>query len=348
MSKSKSGLGKSGIPYITHTCNIVVGCLHRCLAHLKDKHGEPVKCWAEQLAYRIGCATGCELCKTFTPHIHPERWGQVTPKQEPKVIGIGFMGDICGEWNWLNANPNGGQPNTVGLLCAIAFSITERPRHTFVSLTQRPDRLPKLDYPDNWYIGPTVHNQAEADKRIAAVLASGVKHCIVSYEPATGPVDFRPWLCAGPFPLGPISEHIRQTRTICGIIAGGMSGPGAVPANPDWFRRVRDDCAEAGVPFYFKQWGYWVPVLQCEIDTWPTDAPIYPYDARWRDSRIINVPQGLDPQPAGDFTAMWHKPKAGRLLDGREHLELPWKMPVRKQKSPVTKEASDGKQVHTV
>ena len=342
MSKSKSGLGKSGIPYITHTCNIVVGCLHRCLAHLKDKHGEPVKCWAEQLAYRIGCATGCELCKTFTPHIHPERWGQVTPKQEPKVIGIGFMGDICGEWNWLNANPNGGQPNTVGLLCAIAFSITERPRHTFVSLTQRPDRLPKLDYPDNWYIGPTVHNQAEADKRIAAVLASGVKHCIVSYEPATGPVDFRKWLgrriprCLIKCPTDHEScryhswdchDGTVEDRGIECIIAGGMSGPGAVPADPEWFRRVRDDCAQAGVPFYFKQWGRYAPV---------------PFSSEWCDGDVCVSSDGTWRPWTDDWANGEAKMRpfsardAGRLLDGREHLELPWKMPVRKQKSPVS------------
>jgi len=314
VSKSKSGLGKTRIPFLTHCCNIIVGCLHNCLAHLKDKKGKPVECWAARTARR----TKCPLCQSFTPHIHPERWAQITPGGAPKVIGIGFMGDICGEWNWLNANPNGGQPNTVGLLCAIAFSITERPRHTFVSLTQRPDRLPKLDYPDNWYIGPTVHNQAEADKRIAAVLASGVKHCIVSYEPATGPVDFRPWLCAGPFPLGPISEHIRQTRTICGIIAGGMSGPGAVPADPEWFRRVRDDCAQAGVPFYFKQWGRYAPV---------------PFSSEWCDGDVCVSSDGTWRPWTDDWANGEAKMRpfsardAGRLLDGREHLELPWKMP---------------------
>ena len=39
------------------------------------------------------------------------------------------------------------------------------------------------------------------------------------------------------------------------VIAGGETGPGARPANPDWFRRVRDDCAEAGVPFFLKDLG---------------------------------------------------------------------------------------------
>jgi len=39
------------------------------------------------------------------------------------------------------------------------------------------------------------------------------------------------------------------------VIAGGESGPGARPAKLEWFCSVRDQCAEAGVPFFFKQWG---------------------------------------------------------------------------------------------
>ena len=300
MSKSKSGLGKTRIPFLTHCCNIIVGCLHRCLAHLKDKRGEPVECWAQRTAKRN---KHCPLCQSFTPHIHPERWAQIKPGGAPKVVGVGFMGDLCGEWAWLC--PDTGQETRDSLFGQLAERIGGCPRHTFVSLTQRPDRLPNLDYPDNWFIGATVHNQYEADKHIPALLASGVKHCIVSYEPATGPVDFRR-LIGGPDADGRCmrcgSEWEVDVQHECpegfgrrieGIIAGGMSGPGAVPADPDWFRRVRDDCAAAGVPFYFKQWG----------------------------------PRG-----------------AGRILDGRQHLELPWELPVRKQKSPVTsdQEAQDG------
>jgi len=39
------------------------------------------------------------------------------------------------------------------------------------------------------------------------------------------------------------------------VIAGEETGPGSRVANPGWFRIVRDQCAEAGVPFFFKQWG---------------------------------------------------------------------------------------------
>lgn len=45
------------------------------------------------------------------------------------------------------------------------------------------------------------------------------------------------------------------------VIVGGESGTGARPMSPTWARRIRDQCAAAGVPFLFKQWGEWLPML---------------------------------------------------------------------------------------
>ena len=39
------------------------------------------------------------------------------------------------------------------------------------------------------------------------------------------------------------------------LIAGGESGPRARPMHAAWVRDLRDQCAAAGVPFFFKQWG---------------------------------------------------------------------------------------------
>lgn len=38
-------------------------------------------------------------------------------------------------------------------------------------------------------------------------------------------------------------------------IAGGESGPRPRPMDPDWVRRIRDDCVRVNKPFFFKQWG---------------------------------------------------------------------------------------------
>jgi protein gp37 len=39
------------------------------------------------------------------------------------------------------------------------------------------------------------------------------------------------------------------------VICGGESGKHARPMHPDWPRSLRDQCVDAGVPFFFKQWG---------------------------------------------------------------------------------------------
>lgn len=47
------------------------------------------------------------------------------------------------------------------------------------------------------------------------------------------------------------------------VIAGGETGSGARPMNPDWVRSLRDQCQEATVPFFFKSWGEWAPDCLC-------------------------------------------------------------------------------------
>lgn len=92
--------------------------------------------------------------------------------------------------------------------------------------------------------------------------------------------------------------------TIDWIIAGGESGSKARPSHPDWFRSLRDQCTNAGVPFFFKQWGEFFPEDQ------PTSAP----GEDW--SRGVHLPN------AG-FAFRVGKKRAGALLDGREWREAP-------------------------
>jgi protein gp37 len=39
------------------------------------------------------------------------------------------------------------------------------------------------------------------------------------------------------------------------VIVGGESGPGARPMDPSWVTDLRDQCQQAKIPFFFKQWG---------------------------------------------------------------------------------------------
>ncbi len=73
---------------------------------------------------------------------------------------------------------------------------------------------------------------------IAAALPAAVRG--VSIEPLLAPID--------------LSDALQSER-LSWVIVGGESGPGARMMNPEWVRFLRDQCLEAGVPFFFKQWG---------------------------------------------------------------------------------------------
>jgi protein gp37 len=94
--------------------------------------------------------------------------------------------------------------------------------------------------------------------------------------------------------------------TISWVITGGESGPRARPSHPDWFRSLRDQCAAAGVPFFFKQWGEHGPATDRWVDGvgWTRPGhPAYP----WATAPIERVGRAA----------------AGRLLDGIEHSAFP-------------------------
>lgn len=95
----------------------------------------------------------------------------------------------------------------------------------------------------NVWLGASVENQAAADERISLLYETPAAVRFLSCEPLIGPVDLTEYLLD---PLMPLVDW---------VIAGGESGPGARPMRADWARGLRDQCAQAGVPFFFKQWG---------------------------------------------------------------------------------------------
>lgn len=101
----------------------------------------------------------------------------------------------------------------------------------------------------NIWLGVSVENQQAADERIPILLQTPAAVRFVSYEPALGPVNLQGWDGV----LARYYLHHEMGGTLDWIIAGGESGPGARPAHPDWFRTVRDQCQESGVPFFLKQ-----------------------------------------------------------------------------------------------
>lgn len=170
---------------------------------------------------------------------------------------------------------------------ALWFLIEQCPGLDFLLLTKRPQNIKKMlpadwadGYPNVW-LGTTVENQEEADRRIPHLLAVPATIKFLSCEPLLGPIRFSDV---------PGFNRVSLSLRNWWVIAGGESGPKARPPMISWVRSLRDQCAIAGVPFHFKQWGEYTP-----------------------------------DDPASNHTAMRRvgKAKAGALLDGREWREFP-------------------------
>jgi protein gp37 len=130
-------------------------------------------------------------------------------------------------------------------------------------LTKRPQNARRFlpadwqdGYPNVW-LGATVESQPEADRRVPVLLRIPARLHFLSCEPLLGRLDLTCIRVGGSGSLyraNALTGDGFDGRAIGWVIAGGESGPGFRVADPDWFRGLRDQCAEAEIPFLFKQW----------------------------------------------------------------------------------------------
>lgn len=216
------------------------------------------------------------------------------------------------------------------LLSSGAF-IREQGRH-WITHSRRPFGTPDPGWPlPNVWLGVTAEDQHWADLRIPILLDTPAAVRWVSYEPAIGPLSLHRYLPTAPGGSGSYpTRHITQRYPaefaqwkrdigIDWVVCGGETGPGSRPMHPQWARDVRDQCAAVGVPFFFKQWGDWAPVLP---DVWEnrreTDHDVRVDGYHWP----LSQPHGVDD---GSEVVMRRigKKAAGRQLDGRTWDEYP-------------------------
>lgn len=171
----------------------------------------------------------------------------------------------------------------------------------------------------NVWIGATICNQEEADRDIPKLLAVPAAVRFISVEPMLGPVDLRLWEYEDAKERsGTGTVFTTRRRSIDWIIVGGESGPNARPMHPAWPRSLRDQCAAAGVPFIFKQWGEWAPATISAGGDLGGDL---------RRGTTIHMHAPGNPEGFfrdGDaYVSRVGKKSAGRLLDGVMHNEFP-------------------------
>ncbi|HKQ24133.1 MAG TPA: phage Gp37/Gp68 family protein [Burkholderiales bacterium] len=252
--------------------------------------------------------------RAFTEvRMHPNRLDAPLHWKRPRRIFVNSMSDLFHE---------DVTPLFIGSVLGIAAACAQ---HTFQVLTKRPQRMLEVlaseaflmafeesadmytdtthfTWPvDNVWLGVSVEDQATADERIPLLLQTPAAVRFISAEPLLEPIDCTKWFFdASEFAYGTAPAGLDW------VIAGGESGPNARPSNPGWFRSLRDQCANAGVPFFFKQWGELMPV--CELKDAPKE----------------NVPPKLMFYPSAEYCfEKVGKKAAGRQLDGRTHEEYP-------------------------
>lgn len=248
-------------------------------------------CYAERMARRLAGRYGYpESPHQFDVTLHPDRLSIPSRWRKPRTIFCVSMGDLF--------HPKA----PFGFVDKVMRVVAENPRHTFLILTKRSERMFNYFYGENildiyaapcmnLWLGVSVENQKAADERRNDFEQTSAAIKFVSYEPALGPVDWTGW------------EFVDQ------IISGGESGPKARPSHPDWHGATRDFCQENGIAYFFKQNGEWLPGCKELLDEG--------YGKIW----AVCPKDQNDKYPQ----IMWRvgKRRAGRLLDGKEWGEWP-------------------------
>lgn len=99
--------------------------------------------------------------------------------------------------------------------------------------------------PRNVWLGVSVEDQDNFDKRVPQLLGTPAAIRFLSVEPMLGPIDLAL--------INPGPHRISAIVGIDWVICGGESGHGARMMNPDWARGLRDQCNAFDVPFFMKQ-----------------------------------------------------------------------------------------------
>jgi protein gp37 len=203
-------------------------------------------CYAASVAFRFSgpgqpyeglAKKGADGVPRFTGAIRlvPENLTDPLRWQRPRRIFVNSMSDLFHELV------------PVEFVQRVFDVMKTNERHTFQVLTKRPEYALEiadaLEWPANVWLGVSIENsrfthRADVLREIPAAVR------FISAEPLLGSL----------FERGTRKAPLDLAR-IDWLIAGGESGAGYRPVNVEWLRELRGSCADAGVAFFFKQWG---------------------------------------------------------------------------------------------
>ena len=210
----------SAIEWTDATWNPVTGCT--------EVSSGCKNCYARRMALRLQAMGNRNYRDGFMVRTHdhvlpvPLRW------RRPRTVFVNSMGDLF----HAEVPPS--------FIQEVFDIMVQTPQHTYQVLTKRSSRLvqlgQKLPWPHNVWMGVTVEDK-DYLSRVDDLRKTGACVKFLSLEPL----------------LGAISDL--DVAGIDWVIVGGESGPGARPMRREWAESILAQCGEAGVPFFFKQWG---------------------------------------------------------------------------------------------
>jgi len=211
---------QSRIEWTENTWNPVTGCSKTSAG---CKH-----CYAERMATRLK-AMGVERYRNgFNLTLHEDLVELPLSWKQPRVVFVNSMSDLFH------------QNVPLAFIKRVFDTMHKCPHHTFQVLTKRSNRLKQVSgdliWSHNVWMGVSVEDDQQY-QRICDLKACDARVKFLSCEPLIGRLRNLP------------------LNGIDWVIVGGESGPGARPMNPEWVTEIRDRCQEAGVPYFFKQWG---------------------------------------------------------------------------------------------
>lgn len=213
-------MSKSSIEWTESTWNPLTGC-NKVSPGCKN-------CYAERMAKRLQAMGQEKYVNGFQLTLHSDVIEEPLSWAKPQMIFVNSMSDL-----FHKDVPLHFIKRVFDVMCRAHW-------HTFQILTKRAERLleldPQLDWPDNVWMGVSVEN-SDYKFRIDLLRETNAKIKFLSLEPL----------------LGPLPKM--NLNKIDWVIVGGESGPKARPILPAWVHEIKDQCAQASVPFFFKQWG---------------------------------------------------------------------------------------------
>jgi len=212
--------GQSKIEWTESTWNPLTGCTKISPG---CKH-----CYAERMALRLQAMGQPNYANGFDLSLHENALELALKWKKPQTIFVNSMSDL-----FHKAVP-------VEFILRTFDVMRRADWHRYQVLTKRSDRLlelsPRLPWKPHIWMGVSVEN-LDYTFRIEQLRHTGAMVKFLSLEPLLGPLPG----------LG--------LEGIDWVILGGESGPRARPMDPAWALEIRDQCLDAGIPFFFKQWG---------------------------------------------------------------------------------------------